>query len=100
MDEKAYRMGAKLDAWREYFSFDTWMNAAAEINLPINNYLANYDVNSTLPWDHISYQIDRDFLVKELKKAELHQTTSDCRISGCTGCGVCNTTKNGFIICT
>ena len=31
----------------------------------------------------------REFLIRELRKAENQQRTPDCRIAGCHGCGVC-----------
>ncbi|MBQ1336666.1 MAG: B12-binding domain-containing radical SAM protein, partial [Selenomonadaceae bacterium] len=40
------------------------------------------------PWDSLSMGFRRDYLYKELKKAESFQSTPQC-FDGCRRCGVC-----------
>ena len=39
-----------------------------------------------LPWDHLDYGIDKEFLVSECQKAYENITTQNCR-EKCAGCG-------------
>ena len=85
--ETAWRKGAKLDAWEEYFSLDRWMEAFAECGIDPHFY-ANRErsTDEVLPWSMISSGVTENYLKRERQRAFEAQTTPDCR-SHCNACG-------------
>ena len=90
--ELAWKCGARFDAWTEMFDEEAWASAASELDLDLEE-LAHkeYDFDETLPWDHISCGVDKEFLLSERKLAEKGDVTGDCTSSACkcSKCGVC-----------
>lgn len=87
---EAWRRGCRFDGWTEHFKFDRWQESFRAAGLDPEFYAGrrlNYD--ETLPWDLIDVGIDRDFLVREHRRALAGVTTPDCRQASCEGCGVC-----------
>jgi len=85
----AHKKGCKFDGWNDLFSFEKWMEAFKEANIAPDFYV--YRQRSTeevFPWDIIDPGIDKDFLLRELDKAKRGQTSPDCRLKRCYGCGV------------
>ncbi len=88
--KKAWELGARFDAWGEYFSKDLWEKALYEVGLEPDFYLyRERRFEEVLPWDHISTGVTKDFLKSEWEKARSQTLTPDCRVK-CTGCGVCD----------
>jgi radical SAM family uncharacterized protein len=89
--EKVWQKGARFEGWSEYFQPQKWREALEEIGL-VPEFYANRRISVTeiLPWDHLSSGISRDFLVNEYEAAKTGIITEDCRLAGCTVCGVCN----------
>ena len=85
--EEAHKLGAKFDAWDEYFSYDVWMkafeNAGIDPHFYANRVIAEDEI---LPWDVIDCGVDKKFLLSERKKAYAEKTTGNCK-DGCAGCG-------------
>jgi len=89
--EKAYRMGSRLDAWSDKFSFSLWKRAFEAEGLDPEYYTEfqpGYD--DPLPWDHIDTKVSKEYLIKEHRRAIRGETTGDCRVEGCRGCGIKN----------
>jgi radical SAM-linked protein len=86
---QAYKDGAFFDGWSEYFDFSIWENAAAKINLKLDDFTCELNKDKPLPWDHIDMGINTDFLLEEWDKAMLEKITPDCR-EVCTNCGICH----------
>ena len=87
----AWKMGARFDGWTEQFKFDLWKEAFKSSKLPEHLWNASKkDLDEPLPWDHLHSKIEKDFLVKEYKKALSGEYTSDCRWHKCLKCGVCD----------
>ena len=83
---RAYKLGAKLDSWDEFFKFDVYRQAFAEDGLSMEMYASrNRNVEEKLPWDHIDMLVTKEYLMKEREKALMEITTKDCR-KGCNGC--------------
>jgi radical SAM-linked protein len=54
----AYKKGARLDSWHEYFKFDLWMNSIEE-NLPEwSKYFEARGISETYPW-HIVEAVNK-----------------------------------------
>ena len=86
---RAYRHGARFDAWTEAFRPDAWAKAFAEAAVDPLEYLRERDLSVPLPWDVVDAGIDREFLLAERVKARAGETTPDCRAAGCSSCGAC-----------
>ena len=85
--ETAWSMGAKLDSWSEYFSFDRWCKAFEKCDLDMGFYAGRTrDLDEALPWDVISVGVDKAYLASERERAYKAIITPDCRES-CTLCG-------------
>jgi radical SAM superfamily enzyme YgiQ (UPF0313 family) len=85
----AWKQGCRFDAWSEHFRYDIWMDSIREAGLTPEFYAnRRREYGETLPWDHINSGVTKEFLIKEDKKAEEGAVTQDCRLGGCTGCGV------------
>lgn len=99
----AWSLGSRFDGWSEHFKLDNWTHAFEQCGLSPQFYanrVRPYD--ETLPWDHLSAGIDRDFLISEDRLAEQGALTGDCREHPCSRCGVCPalrvaTTKAGGV---
>jgi radical SAM-linked protein len=86
---RAFRNGARFDAWTEAFRPDAWKRAFEEEGVDPLEYLRERDPRDPLPWDIVDAGIDREFLLSERQKARAGETTPDCRAAGCTSCGAC-----------
>ncbi len=85
---EAWKRGAKLDAWTEHFNKQAWEDAIGFCNFDRTFYTERKrDFEEILPWDIIDCFVSKKFLISEAKKAELAETTKDCRY-GCVGCGM------------
>lgn len=87
--EKAFRLGARLDGWSEYFRYDLWLRAIEETGVDANFYATRWiPEEQPLPWDHISCGVTKDFLLKEYAKSREAVTTPHCAQAECAGCGI------------
>lgn len=65
----AFKKGARLDAWSDYFNFDIWISAFREEGIDPDFYLAAKDKFELLPWDFIDTCIDKEALILEFNKS-------------------------------
>jgi len=86
---RAFRNGARFDAWTDAFRPDAWKRAFEEEGVDPLEYLRERDPGDPLPWDFVDAGIDREFLLAERGKARAGETTPDCRAAGCSSCGAC-----------
>ena len=86
---RAFRNGARFDAWTEAFRPDAWKRAFEEEGVDPLEYLRERDPRDPLPWDFVDAGIERVFLLSEREKARAGETTPDCRAAGCSSCGAC-----------
>jgi len=87
--ERAFRNGARFDAWTEAFRPEAWKRAFEEEGVDPLGYLGERDPSVPLPWEFVDAGIDREFLLSEREKARAGETTPDCRSAGCSSCGSC-----------
>ena len=85
--ELAFRKGAHLDAWSEYFDLSRWEEAFAECGLDPAFY-ANRERSrdEILPWSVISCYVSDQYLWRQRELAYQSVPTPDCRTQ-CSGCG-------------
>ncbi len=86
--QRAWELGAKLDAWGEHFRFDIWQQAFAETGLDMDWYARRArPTNEVLPWDHISAGLKKQFLLEEYVHTYEGGVVDDCR-EHCFSCGI------------
>lgn len=87
--EAAFKLGARLDGWGEYFNNDLWIQAFAKTGIDPNAYAQRLiPLDAPLPWDHISCGVSKKFLAKEYENAQAEIATPHCWEDKCSGCGV------------
>ena len=85
--ECAWRKGAKLDAWEDYFSLARWQEAFAECGVdPAFYAYRRREKDEIMPWNMISSGVTENYLWREYENAKAGVTTPDCR-THCNGCG-------------
>ena len=85
--EAAWRKGAKLDAWEEYFSLDRWLEAFDQCGLDPHFYAnRTREKDELMPWAMISSGVTESYLWRERERAFAGVTTPDCR-THCNACG-------------
>ncbi len=67
---KAWQLGCKFDGWGEYFSREKWEKAFNETNIDASEYLRERQVEETLPWDFVDFQVPKAYLEKEYALAK------------------------------
>ncbi|MBN1483166.1 MAG: TIGR03960 family B12-binding radical SAM protein [Chloroflexia bacterium] len=86
---EAWRAGARFDAWHEHFEAELWWTAFRQAGLDPAFYAQRERSQSELlPWDHLSCGVANSFLWREYQRGLRGETTPDCRLGVCTGCGV------------
>jgi radical SAM family uncharacterized protein len=94
--EAVWRSGGRFDGWSEHFSFQRWMDCAAEAlegtGVDVDWFTTRERGESeVLPWDHLDAGLDKAWLWQDWLDslnpdgAEIE----DCRWEGCYDCGVC-----------
>ncbi len=87
---EAWRRGCRLDGWTEHFRFDLWQESFRTAGLDPEFYAGRtLSYEEALPWDLIDTGIEKEFLVREHRRALAGVTTPDCRSAACESCGVC-----------
>lgn len=83
----AFERGVCFDSWDECFSLSKWLDVFSSCGIDPAFYANRQrSFDEVLPWDHLDYGIDKEFLVSECQKAYENITTQNCR-EKCAGCG-------------
>ncbi|MEE8326551.1 MAG: TIGR03960 family B12-binding radical SAM protein, partial [candidate division NC10 bacterium] len=67
--EGAWRRGARFDGWSEHCRFDRWLKALEEAGLTLQDSFKEIEENEEMPWEIVTYKIDRKYFLKERHKA-------------------------------
>ncbi len=86
--ERAYRNGARFDAWSDRCDPDIWREAFSDVGLDPDRYLGKRDLNEILSWDHLSCGVGKDWLMQEWDRAMEARMTPDCNETACLKCGL------------
>ena len=65
---RAFRKGARLDAWSQSFLSERWKQAFEESGIQAAFYLQKKVPDKILPWDFIDVGMSRDYLLQEFNK--------------------------------
>ena len=86
--ERAWQLGAKFDAWQEFFTYEVWLQAFSELKIDPAFYThRERPIDETLAWDHIDAGVKKQFLTEDYLWSERGQTRIDCR-ERCFACGI------------
>ena len=91
---RVWEQGQRFDGWSEYFSFDRWNDACAEVfadgPVSLDWYTTRErELSEVFPWDHLDSGLDKDWLWEDWQDALSGGEVEDCRWSPCYDCGVC-----------
>jgi radical SAM family uncharacterized protein len=91
---RVWTEGGRFDGWREYFSYDRWIDAAnAELaphGIGVDWYTTRErGEHEILPWDHLDSGLDKEWLWEDWQAALDETELDDCRWTPCFDCGVC-----------
>lgn len=82
-----YQKGCIYDAWSEYFDNAKWEEAFRECGLDMDFYaFRERGLDEIFPWDFIDCGVNKEFLLREWKKAQEEKISPNCRTQ-CQGCG-------------
>ena len=84
--ERAWRAGARFDAWSDRFQPGAW-RAAFD---PACYTGRERPAEEIFPWDHINVGVRKDYLRREYEASLAGRTRGDCR-EECFGCGILST---------
>ena len=86
--ERAWRAGARFDAWSEHFDLRAWRAAADGLRVVLGE--PAFCAPGTTPWRlAVDPGVSAEYLAAERARAEAGMRTDDCRGGRCGGCGVC-----------
>ncbi|UCG85538.1 MAG: TIGR03960 family B12-binding radical SAM protein, partial [Gemmatimonadota bacterium] len=88
--EGAWRRGARFDGWSEHCSPDSWMESLHDNGLTLLDVFREIGEDEEVPWETVSYGIDRGYFRKERNKAYQAGITAECKNVRCSSCGVCD----------
>ncbi len=88
---KAFKAGARLDAWEDYLNKNLWREVIKNENWEVakETYRAR-ELDEKLPWDTVSLGTSKKYLIEEYNRAKNHQTTTRCLTQCKHRCGVCS----------
>jgi radical SAM family uncharacterized protein len=86
--ERAWRKGAKFDAWAEHQRREAWLEAMAEEGLDPAFYThRRRTIDEIFPWEHIDVAVTKKFLAQDYLMSLDRETRVDCR-EHCFACGI------------
>ena len=86
----AWRRGARFDGWGEHCRFELWQKALEEQGLTLRDSFREIGEDEEMPWEIVTYKIDRKYFLKERHKAYRVAETPECKHERCSACGVCD----------
>lgn len=85
---RAWKLGARFDAWSEHFNEAAWRQAFEEAGLDPAFYThRERPIDETLPWDHLDAAVRKPFLTEDYLWSLQGKTRVDCR-ERCFACGI------------
>ncbi len=80
--ERAWRLGARFDAWDDKLRRDAWDQALTEwevrCDVSSDTLLGTLPVDARLPWDHIDVGLEDGFLAREYRRAVANRLSPPC----------------------
>jgi len=87
--ERAWRRGARFDAWTEQETLEHWELAWEERGYgPEQTAFRERPLDEVLPWDHLDLGVTREYLAEDYRKSQRDEFTEHCQTEACGDCGV------------
>ncbi|MEZ5138870.1 MAG: TIGR03960 family B12-binding radical SAM protein [Acidimicrobiales bacterium] len=88
--EDVWRHGGTFQEWSEHFDLRLWEDALERAGLRVEDLAYRHRTeDETLPWDHLSAGLHKDFLWQDWRDALDEVGLEDCRWTPCYDCGAC-----------
>ncbi|HXW32747.1 MAG TPA: TIGR03960 family B12-binding radical SAM protein [Acidimicrobiales bacterium] len=88
--EHVWRAGGTFQEWSEHFDLALWLEGLEKAGLSLEDTVFRHrPYEETLPWDHLSAGLHRDFLWQDFQEALAEHGLEDCRWTPCYDCGAC-----------
>jgi len=85
---RAWRSGARFEAWSDHFRAGLWREALAEEGIDPDSYIMrDRGAEEPCPWEIIDVGVTREYLWREYQRALRGDLSPDCR-EQCHGCGI------------
>lgn len=85
---RAWKAGARFDAWQEHYRYHIWLEAFEACGLDPSFYThRERPIDEALPWDHISTGVRKKYLTEDYLWSLRGLTRADCR-QHCFACGI------------
>jgi len=85
----AFERGCRFEGWRDNLDFGMWESILGEHGMTLDGLLSGIPEDEEPPWERFGSRVSRKFLLSEMEKARVGESTEDCRVSECNGCGAC-----------
>ena len=85
--EYLHKRGVRLEAWREFFSFEPYRQWFEDNSIDMKAYTGGRGLTEEFPWDIVEMGINKSFLKEELGRAQSGDMTENC-LTGCASCGL------------
>ena len=87
--ERAWRHGARFDAWDSEVRMEAWRRAWEETGYgPAETAHRERPLDEVQPWDHIDLGVTREYLRQDYEKSLQEDFTEHCQDEACGDCGV------------
>ena len=88
--EQVWRNGGTFQEWSEHFDVELWTDAMAANGLTVEDFVYRHRTEAeTLPWEHLSAGLHKDFLWQDWQDSLAELGLEDCRWTPCYDCGAC-----------
>jgi radical SAM superfamily enzyme YgiQ (UPF0313 family) len=88
--EDVWRNGGTFQEWSEHFDLSLWEAALERHGMRVEDLAYRHRTeDETLPWDHLSAGLHKDFLWQDWRDALAEVGLEDCRWTPCYDCGAC-----------
>ena len=89
--KKAYKSGARLDAWEDHLDRQLWKETIKEASWDVvSESCREREIDESLPWDDIRIGVSKKFLHDEYSRSLAPEHTGECDIHCDLRCGVCD----------
>src|SRR5262245_10605624 len=80
---EAWRRGARLDGWNEWFQPEIWWQTFCDLNIDVDFYRTRQrPIGEKLPWDHVNVKKGRAYLEKEQERSVIQLRVMAEAVSG------------------
>ena len=95
---EAWHRGARFDGWSDEMDFGLWEEVLKDTREERGDDTISFDFylfrersfGEVLPWDHLSGDLKKEFLIEEYRNGIGCTEIPDCKLGKCSDCGICD----------